>query len=406
MRIVYLCDANSIHSQNLIRFFAEREHEIVVISTKSCDVEKYAFKNVTLKFLGAAGPLSQPSANLYAKKKIFDIMPGLWTVMAAQQVWLAGVIRPFILKSQAQEIVNQFSPDILHVLRTRYEGYIASLMSHPRIVLSLWGNDIVYWPGHNRMFRYFTKRLLKKVRLLLPDTIRDKYLAEVFDFPKNAKVRVMPATGGIRQSGEIKDIRSFSKDELKKRWNLKDKRVILSCRGFFNWYVKTEAFVRAIPNLLKKNADYFFVIEGNLNSPGFNRINALVKRLGVEDNVVLEHHNRETYLEIVKMADIIVSMAIVDGLPMSLLEAMYLETFPIMCFQRSYDGFFENGKNCMFFCWDSEEEIEACITKYYAEYHTDRKWVDLNRQIMEEKCNYEKNLCRLEGEYQELLDGL
>ncbi len=180
--------------------------------------------------------------------------------------------------------------------------------------------------------------------------------------------------------------------------------MVLSCRGFFNWYVKTEAFVRAIPNLLKENADYFFFIEGNLNSPGFNRIKALVKRVGVEDNVALKHHNRETYLEIVRMADIIVSLAIVDGLPMSLLEAMYLETFPIMCFQRSYDGFFENGKNCLFFHWDSEEEIEACITKYYDEYHNDRKWLNYNRQIMEEKCDYEKNLYRLEGEYQELID--
>ena len=203
MRIAYLCDANSIHSQNLIRYFAEREHEIVVISTNSCDLTNYDFKNVTLNFLGSAGPLSQLSENLNNKKTIFDIMPRLWTVMAAQKIWLAGLIRPFLLKSQVQEIVDQCAPDILHVLRTCDEGYIASFVNHPNIVLSLWGNDLVYWSGHNPLFRYFTKRLLKKVRLLLPDTIRDKYLAEMFDFPKSTRIRVMPASGGVFQKTNL-----------------------------------------------------------------------------------------------------------------------------------------------------------------------------------------------------------
>jgi len=60
-----------------------------------------------------------------------------------------------------RSIVGKLMPDIFHAHYASSYGFLASYVSHPRKVVSVWGNDIVDFPRNNFIARDIVKRALK-----------------------------------------------------------------------------------------------------------------------------------------------------------------------------------------------------------------------------------------------------
>ena len=61
-----------------------------------------------------------------------------------------------------RKIISELRPDILHAHYATSYGFLASLTSHPRIVLSVWGDDIVVFPTKNILFKMIVRHSLNK----------------------------------------------------------------------------------------------------------------------------------------------------------------------------------------------------------------------------------------------------
>jgi glycosyltransferase involved in cell wall biosynthesis len=61
-----------------------------------------------------------------------------------------------------RKIIGELRPDILHAHYATSYGFLASLTNHPRIALSVWGDDIVVFPTKNILFEMIIRHSLNK----------------------------------------------------------------------------------------------------------------------------------------------------------------------------------------------------------------------------------------------------
>ncbi len=65
-----------------------------------------------------------------------------------------------------RRIVSELKPDILHAHYASSFGFLASFVDHPRKALSVWGNDVIVFPGENIVFKAIVKRALRRAHFL------------------------------------------------------------------------------------------------------------------------------------------------------------------------------------------------------------------------------------------------
>ncbi|MEE9552884.1 MAG: glycosyltransferase [candidate division Zixibacteria bacterium] len=64
--------------------------------------------------------------------------------------------------SKLKKLVAKINPDIFHAHYASSYGFLASFVTHPRKILSVWGNDVIVFPYENFVFKLFVRRALKK----------------------------------------------------------------------------------------------------------------------------------------------------------------------------------------------------------------------------------------------------
>ena len=402
-KLCFICDANSIHAKNLISYF-QSNFDVYIISTSSITKSSYPGlkEGDKIKFLSGKFVEQSSSQGFGWLQKV-----PLWFALLLQNarhdlLKFKCVVFPILYERKLNRFIKKIDPEVVHILRLPYEGYIASSIKGPKIVVTLWGNDLVYWPRINFIIKYYTKKILKKTDLLLPDTCRDKYLAEHYGLRAEVPVWSTPAQGGLLVKQELAEVKRLSKEETKALLGLAGKKVIVANRGFNSWYIKTDELIAAIAELIKKDKNYHFFIDGNTHSVGYKKCLQQVRQYGISDYVTLGKHSRTDFLKLLRCADVVASMAIYDGLSVSILESIYLEAFPILLFQRSYDNWLVNNENCIFSA-NTSDGLAQSITRYFEEFQS--KSVSINESnaiLLEERANYANNLERLSKLYSSL----
>ena len=112
MRICYLAEAGSVHTQRWVRFFAERGHAVAVLS------------------LGAAPADALPAGTVQQ----FGTGGGPELYRLAQ-----GVLA-------ARELIARFRPDVVHAHFVSYYGVIGALAGFHPLLTTAWGSDILVEP--------------------------------------------------------------------------------------------------------------------------------------------------------------------------------------------------------------------------------------------------------------------
>jgi len=134
MKICYLADAASIHTQKWIRFFADRDHEVHVVSFQDADISTVTFHRIEVSF-----PLkTSPTATWYEK------------------------IGYLFHLNAARKLVRRLSPDILHAHWATSYGLMGALSNWHPFILSTWGSDVFDFPRksfwHKRMIEFTLRR--------------------------------------------------------------------------------------------------------------------------------------------------------------------------------------------------------------------------------------------------------
>ncbi len=211
-------------------------------------------------------------------------------------------------------IVRLIRPNLLYGnWLTRESGlYCALARFHPFLV-NIWGTDLQIEAKKSRVLRMFGKLTIRRADAVIVDSeVQRRDLLELGCDPR--KIRCFP--WGI----DIGKFRPQDPTALRKELGWLNKKIVLSTRRHIE-RCGVEYLIRAIPQILGKQADSRFLIVGD--GPLMDYHKSLARSLGVEDSVKFSGWVPNDWLpRILSAADVYVSTSFSDGTSASLLEAM------------------------------------------------------------------------------------
>lgn len=275
MILCFIADGRSIHTQRWIEYFAQREHDVHLITY---DPVGYRITGVTEYVLSSR-----------------------WN-----NIYLAFLPRDYAVK----QILKKIKPDLIHAhFISKYGFHLPGLKFRPTVV-SGWGDDILILPKKSRLIFWYTKKVLKSVDLVYAVSQNiGNHIVTDFGIPQT-KVRYLPF--GI-------DADLFSPPTGASTTGSQTIE-IFSNRGFFPVY-DNETLVRAFALAYKRNAALRLTLKGE--GPEEGQIRRLVAELGLEDQITFR--KKTSYVEVprdYRQVDIFITTSVSDGTPVSLLEAM------------------------------------------------------------------------------------
>jgi glycosyltransferase involved in cell wall biosynthesis len=178
-----------------------------------------------------------------------------------------------------------------------------------------------------------------------------------------------------------------------------DEPVIFNPRGFRE-YVRNDVFFQAIPLVLKQYPNAKFVCASMAGeSQALQWMNRLDIRASVELLPALPH---DQMADVFRRAQVLVSAAIHDGMPNSLLEGMACGCFPIAGDLDSIREWITNGKNGLLTDATDPQKLADAILEGLANKNLRDQAAGLNQRIIMERAEYGSTMKRVEEFYQKV----
>lgn len=377
MKICFIADGNSIHARRWIEYFCNAKNEIHVLSTSYCTKP---IKEAVVHNLPTAGKSDIPidgigvrsvscSSNLPPVQR-HSINIGKLIPRGIRESEIFNVAyslyRVFKFKNKAKIIIKKLQPDLVHCLRLPIEGWIGGLVGYRPLVMTTFGNDMVYFAQKYFICRWLTKKAMSKTDLYFSDSLRDKYIAEIYGFSPSSLTFITPVTGGLKlEEFPIHQKNLSTVQATRQKLGIaQDANLLISVRGFKNFYIYTEALVKAIPQIVQEFPNTIFILKGNTQSREYLQLKELAKQFDVEKYVrFTDRLNVEELVDYFTASDIMVSVTLYDGCPVSMLEGMAYGLIPVMSVHSPIQEWIKNEWNGYLFNPRDSEDIARTITK-------------------------------------------
>jgi len=273
--LILIADGRSIHTQRWAEYFADRGHEVHLITY---DPMNRALPGVTE-----------------------HVIASYW-----RNLYLSFIPRHLVIK----RLVKQIMPDLIHAhFIAKYGFHLLDLKFRPTIV-SAWGDDILILPQKSCLIFWCTKKVLDSVDLVyaVSHNIGNLIVSD-FRIP-GQKVHYLPF--GIDTS-----LFSPQGDAITERAGTIE---IFSNRGFFSVY-DSATLVRGFALAYKENPALRLTLKGD--GPEEHQIRTLVTELMPGGQIrFLKKSDYTDVPQDYRNADIFITTSLSDGTPVSVLEAM------------------------------------------------------------------------------------
>ena len=374
MRLLFVTDARSPISQNWMRFFANRGDEIYIATTfQSADMD---FPVKRMEFT--------PVAFSSAKKQ--SSRPGS---TSSRSLGLRTLIRqwfgPFTIPCSAKKLrafIQEAQPDIVHAMRVPYEGMLTAYalngrVNQPPFIVSIWGNDFTLHAPSSPLMGWYTRLTMRQVNALHADVERDVRLAREWGLSEEKATLVVPGNGGIQS------------DVFYQPKELVTNPIIINPRGI-RPYVRNDVFFKSIPLVLEKRSDARFLCTG---MQGAAQVMGWIRELKIEHAVELLPLIPHAQMgNIFRSAQIVVSPAIHDGTPNSLIEGMACGCFPVAGDLESIREWITHGQNGLLVNPNDPQSIADAIILGLEKEDLRRNAAGLNANIISTKAEYGVNM--------------
>jgi glycosyltransferase involved in cell wall biosynthesis len=388
MKLLFVADGRSPIARNWLRAWLERGDEVYLATTFACDTDNLPLagkRNVPVAFSGAKSAAWPGSA----KKG------GLW---GARSLGLRTVIRQYLgpltiprAAPALRRFVEEVQPDLVHALRIPYEGMLAAdalATSSTPLLISVWGNDFTLHAPATRLMRHYTTWALQVADALHADCQRDIRLAREWGFSVEKATLVTPGSGGIRT--DIFHPPAFPQTDP----------IIINPRGF-RAYVRNDTFFQAIPLVLAQNPAARFLCA---SMAGESQAQKWIQELGIQSAVeLLPPLPHAQMAEQFRRASIVVSPAIHDGTPNSLLEALACGCFPIASDLESIREWITPEVNGLLIDPADPAALAAAILRALDDDPLRQRAAQTNAQIIAERAEYKASMAKVAEFYQELV---
>ena len=368
MKICYIADGISIHTQRWVNYFAEKGHEVHVISSRF----PYGYQGFDHRI---------------RKHHLVRVVPRLWSLTG----YLSGILWLF----QVRRLVNGIGPDILHAHYIGVPAYLAVASGFHPLILSAWGSDILINPKRNPLRRFLTRQALCRAdRIICVSSALKEEIIKLGAAPD--KIEVIPM--GV----ETQKFRPALKSEaLLRQLGVAGSPVVISTRSLKPIY-NVETLIRAIPLVLEHVPDVKFIIAGEGEERDY--LKTLARGLGVSDSIRfvgwIPHHELPNYLV---SADVYVSTSLSDSLGVSTLEARACGLPAVVGDLRATREWIVDGEDGFIFPLRDHQVLAQRIVYLLEDENLRKKFGDAGRAIVIEKAEHEEQMARVERIYEELI---
>jgi glycosyltransferase involved in cell wall biosynthesis len=312
--LLFIADGRSIHTQRWAKYYAQRGHEVHLIT----------YDPVCRDIPGVTE----------------HVLTSRW-----KNLYLSFIPRHIAIK----RLVKQIQPDLIHAhFIAKYGFHLPDLKFRPSIV-SAWGDDILILPKKSRLIHYYTKKVLNSVDLIYAISHNiGNHIVSDFTIPET-RVHYLPF-------GIDTDLFSPQSDAgIKNNQTIE----IFSNRGYFPVY-DNDTLVRGFALAYAKNPTIRLTLKGD--GPLEQSVQNLVASLGLSE--VITFKKKTAYSEVpddYRSAHIFLTTSISDGTPVSLLEAM---ASGLPCIATNVGGipeWIENKKTGILIPQKSPEQVAQAI---------------------------------------------
>lgn len=351
MKILFLSDAGSYHTQRWVNYFVEQQHRCFLIS-----LEK-GFPTKAEEFFIPAKPL--PNFLKYPLS-----LPGV------------------------KRLVKGIDPDLVNAHFVPNYGLIGVLLGVRPLVISTWGSDVLVSPGKSWLHKLRAEYVLKRADLVTTDASVSAEAVCQLGVPRE-KVITYPM--GVK--------RNLTRRQSKKE---KPYLLVMSNRKLEPLY-DLATLVQAIPPVIQQaKRDVRFVIVGE-GSQRSHLLNLAVK-LKVENHVEFKGIvSPEKLSEYYQDSDIYVSTSLSDSTSVSLLEAVNFGLIPIVTDIPGNKEWIEDGKNGFLFPKSDHKALAERIVLAINEPARRPDFRERNQAIISGRAIWEDNMKAIEAEFLRIL---
>lgn len=369
MRIVYVGDMTNIHMRRWSGFFAQRGHEVHVITTKAYNG---------------------------------DVPPGLTVheLIAPRSrvpVWGPLIVALNIPKMVAKlrRLFARLQPDIVHVHYVNEAALWAVLARPAALVLTAWGSDILVAPQRSFVRRMFTRYILRRVSLITCDADHMKMRMVALGAPPDRTRVLFFGTDVERFHPTARDA------ELRRQHGGDPAALVISIRNLEPVY-DIATLIRAVPHVLDSIPQTRFLIGGRGSLADALRQQA--RDLGVEHAVVfLGSLTQDQLPPLLASCDVYISAALSDGgIAASTAEAMAAGTPVIISDVCDNSTWVRSDENGILFPQGNERALAAAITRVLKDPLLAQRLGRLGRDEIVERNNLYVEM----GKMQELYDSV
>jgi len=368
MKICYIGDATSGHTKRWAKWFADRGHEVHLISAFPASID-----GVTLHLIGN-------------KTK--------------------GSPVNFLRKAfQTKQLVKKIKPDILHAHYVFGYGTFGAFAGFHPFIITCWGSDISRDPDRSKFIKSAVKYSLKKADVI--------HVGDIYAEKRVRDLGIQRVKFFIQALGV--DLNSFNPDkyseELKKELNI-NKYMVLCARAWKTIY-NVDILIKAAPYVLKEIDDVTFVLLRG--GPLENQLKKLAKELRVEQNFiflgkVIVHNEMPKFYA---SSDVLVKPYSAEksggGVGVATMEAMACGT-PLLIPEKAY--LVKQGKSLNdepWFCgvtyeYKNPKDLGQKIIQILKDEKMRKEIGKKEREIAKKIGNWDKNMKEFEVLYKQMIE--
>jgi glycosyltransferase involved in cell wall biosynthesis len=370
MKICYLANAQSVHTQKWVKFFADKGHEVHLISFEKAHIGK----NIIVHNL----------------KRPFGLRFGL------------DFLFKLACARNIKRLIEKINPDILHAHYLLDYGLYGALCGFKPFVVTSWGSDALFIPSEG-LRRHIVKSCIAKYVLGKADLVtgdsESLMMAVVSLGVHERKANLIIHGVDLRMFHPIDNMEKFKKDLGVPQ----SYQVVISTRNLEPIY-DVVTLIKAVPYVLDECPNTYFLIVGDGTSR--HSLEELAFKLSVTENVrFIGSVANEEMPKFLGLSDIYVSTSLSDTRSVSLLEAMACELPVVVTDLEGNIEWIENGTNGFLFHKGDFRALAEKILFLLRNEDTRRKFGVVNRSIAEKEGDYQKEMSKMEKLYKDLVEA-
>ena len=367
MKICYLADAADIHTQKWVKYFADKGHEVHLIS-----------------FQSLPDPIN--GVNLHLLKEV------------CSRVKLCKyAINALFIFIQIRKSLKEIKPDIVHGHSVRDHTIITALTGFRPFVVSAWGSDILIKPKESKVMKYAVPFALRNADIITCDGENTKEAMIKMGIEKEKIALIMHGV-------DTRKFNSFyANEKLREELTIFDSPTVISTRRLGSIH-DVGTIIKAIPLVLKEIPNVKFIIVGEGGQKQY--LTDLANSLNVFNTTRfvgwIPNDKLPGYLS---SSNVYVSTSLSDGgVAVSTLEAMACELPCIVTNVGDNTKWIKNDENGFIVHTKDSKALAGKIIYLLENEDIRKEFGKKNRKIIEEKQNYYKGMEKMENIYIELVE--